>query len=371
MDYIRICRWLGLPTDQWPPNHYELLGLDKSQEKLVYLEVHVQERLRLVRSYQLSHPELATEAMNRLAEAYACLSDPTARERYNRQHGFDIPAAEPPPVRREETPAPLARPMTDTVTHGMPTVVIWTKEGSPPVRQPSGEGAQSPEVSSPPLGKGGTGGDVPGSTPPYQGGEKSDTFTAASTPSKEEAEPEPPDPVLVAAQKSWRAWKGMWTRATLEERLAQTQSLLQAWRQLKRYLGHADHPLHPRQRKDLQLRLERVDRLRDAIPLLLGEPGQPGYRVAILARDENPPRAFQEMGADERELLAQDWKKSGLLLSSHIEFLETELRELNREGVLVRSFRPVRSFLVQRAGWFVGAVLVGIALIGLWVLTHR
>ena len=35
-----------------------------------------------VRQYQILHPELVTEAMNRLAQAYLCLSDPVARRKY-------------------------------------------------------------------------------------------------------------------------------------------------------------------------------------------------------------------------------------------------------------------------------------------------
>ena len=48
-----------------------------------------------------------------------------------------------------------------------------------------------------------------------------------------------------------------------------------------------------------------MERFRDKLPGLLGEPGQPGYRIAILAQDENPVQALQQMLPEERQLLAQ------------------------------------------------------------------
>ena len=36
-----------------------------------------------VRRYQLNHPELATEVMNRLAQALVCLTDPAAKQAYD------------------------------------------------------------------------------------------------------------------------------------------------------------------------------------------------------------------------------------------------------------------------------------------------
>src|SRR5260221_1174868 len=47
------------------------------------IETHVHERLETVRRYQLPHPEEVTEAMNRLAQAFVCLTDPRTKESYD------------------------------------------------------------------------------------------------------------------------------------------------------------------------------------------------------------------------------------------------------------------------------------------------
>src|SRR5438094_900292 len=138
MDYARICGWLGMPNGEWPPDHYALLGVEKGEQDLTRLEAQVQERLRLVRSYQLSNPELATEAMNRLAEAFACLSDPAAKRHYDLQHGITVPpAAVRTPSGDKPRSAPKSKAADDTVTSGLPTVMVWTGAGPPPVRQPA------------------------------------------------------------------------------------------------------------------------------------------------------------------------------------------------------------------------------------------
>jgi hypothetical protein len=78
----QICDWLGLPTGNWPPDHYTLLGLKPNESDPHVIEERVQERMQRVRPFQLNYPEQVTEAMNRLAQAFSCLTDPTARKAY-------------------------------------------------------------------------------------------------------------------------------------------------------------------------------------------------------------------------------------------------------------------------------------------------
>src|SRR6266852_979511 len=85
MNHDKIYSWLGLPSGHWPPDHYSLLGLKPGEGDIARIEHHVQERLAKLRCYQLSHPDQATEAMNRLAQAFMCLTDPEAKKCYDRR----------------------------------------------------------------------------------------------------------------------------------------------------------------------------------------------------------------------------------------------------------------------------------------------
>ncbi|TMQ34848.1 MAG: hypothetical protein E6K70_05425 [Planctomycetota bacterium] len=83
MDAELIRNWLQLPPGDWPPDHYTLLGLQAGETDTPRIEQQVYERMELARRYQLIHPEAATEAMNRLAQALVCLTDPGAKAEYD------------------------------------------------------------------------------------------------------------------------------------------------------------------------------------------------------------------------------------------------------------------------------------------------
>jgi hypothetical protein len=89
----QICEILGLSPKTWPPNHYALLGLKRGESDGQLIETRVHDRMRQVRPYQLSYPEQVTEVMNRLAQAFACLTDPTARQAYD--ESLQAPHSEP------------------------------------------------------------------------------------------------------------------------------------------------------------------------------------------------------------------------------------------------------------------------------------
>src|ERR1051325_196778 len=95
MSHELICTWLGLsPKDGWPPDHYRLLGLQRGESDVAKIEEHVHQRLDTVRHYQMMHPEEATEAMNRLAQAFVCLTDPAAKRDYDTKV-LGLPPPEP------------------------------------------------------------------------------------------------------------------------------------------------------------------------------------------------------------------------------------------------------------------------------------
>jgi hypothetical protein len=114
---------LDLPPGRWPPDHYTLLGLPAGPVDAADVESRVLDRMERLRRYQLAHPDDVTDAMNRLAQALVCLSDPAAKEEYDATLTGRWPAAakmpKPPPAAAvpvaiiEETPPrpyPLAPP---------------------------------------------------------------------------------------------------------------------------------------------------------------------------------------------------------------------------------------------------------------------
>lgn len=78
-----VCSILGISVDAWPPSHYALIGLSPQDAQPHRVEIRVQELSARLRSYQLAHPDEVTDALNRLAQALVCLTDPAARAQYD------------------------------------------------------------------------------------------------------------------------------------------------------------------------------------------------------------------------------------------------------------------------------------------------
>src|SRR5436190_246615 len=75
-----LCGWLGLVDKNWPPEPCVLLGLKPGECDLTQIERTVHDRMAKLRCYQLSHPEEATEGMNRVAQAFICLTEEAVRK---------------------------------------------------------------------------------------------------------------------------------------------------------------------------------------------------------------------------------------------------------------------------------------------------
>src|SRR5438874_85993 len=78
-----ICRTLGIAPELWPPDHYTLIGLPPDRADSASVETRVQELSARLRHYQLVYPDEVTDALNRLAQALVCLTDPAARAKYD------------------------------------------------------------------------------------------------------------------------------------------------------------------------------------------------------------------------------------------------------------------------------------------------
>src|SRR5688500_6706403 len=70
-----LCRWLSLPDCAWPPAPHVLVGVAADEHDPARIEAQVHERMAKLRTYQNSHPEEATEGMNRVAQAFGTLTE--------------------------------------------------------------------------------------------------------------------------------------------------------------------------------------------------------------------------------------------------------------------------------------------------------
>ena len=96
MNLPLLKKWLELKSEHWPPNHYALLGLNEGEGAADEIELRVLDRMERLRSYQLVHPDLVTEGMNRLAQALNCLTDLEAKKNYDQTLGLRQPVVKPP-----------------------------------------------------------------------------------------------------------------------------------------------------------------------------------------------------------------------------------------------------------------------------------
>jgi hypothetical protein len=383
MSHELIYSWLSLPPGNWPPDHYTLLGLEPGADDVARIEEHVQQRLEKVRHYQLTHPDQATEAMNRLAQALICLTDPSAKQAYDLllfgKHPEAAPAAvavsaSPPSV--TPTPARSSRsvrvPSLTTVQvppgdappaerrGGMPTPARGTpatlaQTPLPPVMpveplalpaappEPPPQTEPAPEL--PPLLPAVA---VPGGTPAPQR-------------RKEESPAE-------AGRSSRVARRGLGTKRALYQRIVRTRQLLHAWEQAGRFLAWPKKRLNKAADAAELVRLMGAIRdLLQGFPPLLGEAGQPGYLVLTLARQQAVVPTFQTLISSQREALARDWWAGRELLEAHRDYLRQEVRGMRRKRAWGWMVRAVVAFLTDQPGW----VLVFLALLALNVAIWR
>jgi hypothetical protein len=350
MSHEIICDWLKLPAKAWPPDHYTLLGLRPGEADVERIEQQVHQRLEVVRRYQLTHPEPATEAMNHLARAFVCLTDPVAKKAYDAGLLGDQPAAPeaaaPDGEAGEEAEAPVR---LEAAPASVPAA-SW-QEAPPPVRRPAAEAPPPPAPAAPAV------------TGPAAEARPAAPVAAAVAPPPRE----PADPVTEAARSS-RARRGLGTKRALYRRLAHTRRLARAWEQAGKYLAWPKRRLtRPAEANELTHLLTAVRTGLDGFPPLLGEAGQPGYLVLSLARQQAVVPTFQTLLSSQREALARDWWAGRTFLQSHREFLRQELRTLRKKGLAYRAVRAARVFLSEHPA----GVLILLALLALNVAVWR
>jgi hypothetical protein len=308
MNHQILCTWLGLTTKDWPPDHYTLLGLKPDDVDLARIEQCVQERMARLRCYQLSHPEEATEGMNRLAQALICLSEAASKKSMKPappRNGM------PPAVKGVGKETVVLRPTKAT---GDTAVIEQTKADwrskPPPVRATPPPAAKTePAAAIPPL--------PPAQAPGHASGIEE----------------------LKALAYSTQARVGLGTLPALIDRIDQTRVLLTAWLRLGEYL---------QKRKDgtgLPRVLDTIRTVTEDYPPFIGHPGKPGYRVVALARLAMTFDMVQKMEQGQRDDLLRDWNAGCNVLLEHRRYLRRQFKSMRHHGNVRLALRAVRSFV--------------------------
>jgi hypothetical protein len=338
MSHELICTWLGLPADAWPPDHYRLLGLEPGEPDVGLIEQRVHQRLETVRRYQMMHAEQATEAMNRLAQAYVCLTDAASKKAYDLTlFGPRARSAPPPPP-----PPPVMR----KIEPRDPLVWLYT----PGAAGPAGEPPPPPvRVPPPPLPE------VVAAPPPEP----------TPPPPPPAPPPEPVDPVLESA-RSAPVRRGIATRRALYKRVARTRHLLRLWHKMRKHLEDPEKRLSKQEAMELAKTVEKAEEAVEDFPLL-GEAGQPGYLIVSLTTLDRA-RDLRNLTLSQRESLERDWRAGLRFLEGHRDFLREELRIDRGRGRGERLVRVVRSLLNEQP---ICAALVLVALVAVGIAVWR
>lgn len=345
-----LCTWLGLKEKSWPPDPYALLGIGPEEKDVARIEQKVHERLTQIRGYQISHPEEATEGMNRLAQAFIHITDGLSRPECKKPAPVITAVATLPRNGKIAPPAQekIQVSKEDTAV-GLKTQVDW-QNTPPPVRQPLG-----PQQEETPL------------PPPEEAAQEN---PAVQVPPPPDSPPDPvaaptepaaplPDIALELAHHSDEAREGLGSLKGLRRRITQTRKLSVAWKQVGKYIRNPRRrPTRPAAEADLTRRMDYLFELMEDYPAFLGHPGKPGYRVVGMARLEMTAQMFKALDIGQREELAKDWSAGEKVLREHRRFLLKRLKSMKRRNRLDKALSATEDFLRKHFLWVLLTLLI-------------
>ena len=71
-------KWLGIPPEEQPPNHYRLLGIKVFETDADVIEAASDQRMSHLRGYQTGrNADLSQRLLNEISAARVCLLNPT------------------------------------------------------------------------------------------------------------------------------------------------------------------------------------------------------------------------------------------------------------------------------------------------------
>ena len=92
-------KWLGIPPEEQPPNHYRLLGIGLFESDPDVISNAADRQMVHLRSFQSgTHSELSQRILNELSAARVCLLDAQRKTLYDAQLCTQLAAAQPAPA---------------------------------------------------------------------------------------------------------------------------------------------------------------------------------------------------------------------------------------------------------------------------------
>lgn len=315
-------QWLQLaPEGPWPPTAWEMLGLPPHLSPASPLdpseiEARALQRLDWLRPYQLKYPELVTEGMNRLAQAFLELTQQSA----SRKPG-------PPP---ETTEGPRFSPQSAAGTERHPPLLDTRADtaGPPPLPEPT---LPLPQVEEPAVPA------EPAPLFPLPPPEEVEpiplspaaTGDTAEAPQRQDiplsphaAERLPVPPPLPAGMEFDRQ-----PRRALYRRLVQLRRLQCAWGEVGEILANAaslDSPLSLLRFHAVHRRLrESLNHLKDLWPV---EGTADGAQAAALLRHDQAAPLLRDLDPEQRLRFLLDWRRGEQYLAAIYQQLRNQLQ---------------------------------------------
>jgi len=99
-------KWLGIPPEEQPPNHYRLLGVPPFVDDLDVIENAADQRMAHVRNFQAGQKsQQAQSLLNELSAARIALLNPESKLAYDKKLKEESPSPEPPSMQSAGTPS--------------------------------------------------------------------------------------------------------------------------------------------------------------------------------------------------------------------------------------------------------------------------
>lgn len=340
MAHELLCKWLEIPSNQWPPDHYALLGLQPGEGNADEIEQRVLERMEDLRHYQLMHPDAVTEGMNLLAQAMISLTDPSARGQYDRGLGVDSNETSPDvevedeaveDEDEEELPesTPIAAPPAPPRSA---RIITWPND------EPLTPGPADRSNLDEPL---------------------PDPITILELDDEQETTDEREDddapslavPSVILEEEEYTDLARDFRRRRYGE-IVRVRRVLQVWGRLKEFLEKPNRTFT--RRTDT---VAFMNCLADLRPLLgsvsewIGNPKEPGNLIASLAKQQLVVEMFRSFLPSQRDALAEDCRVAYEVLNDHYRQLRRDVRRLTAKGFKRRWLHPVYRQLAARPEW--------------------